>query len=256
LNNDLAAEESLKKFALWEYSAVYWAAHLEEVPREQWTTNTTQQVLELLQPHSPSLLNMVRLNDPDSRQKHSWKMLYSSLAPPLYYAVCLKAVQLTKVLLEDGADLNVYSDVAIFGNSLQRAANDGFETLVELLLKNGAEGNAIGGAYGTALQAAAYQGSENIVKVLLDVGADVNVRGGAYETALQAAAARGHESIVRTLLNHGADVNIHGGVYGTALQAAAYQGSENIVRVLLELGASVNVRGGGWDAALQAAATQ
>ncbi|KAI4212250.1 MAG: hypothetical protein LQ351_004962, partial [Letrouitia transgressa] len=84
-------------------------------------------------------------------------------------------------------------------------------------------------------------GHESIVRLLLDNGADVNAQCG-QSTALIEASFYGHESIVRLLLEKGADINVQGGFNYTALQAALYSSSEreNIIRLLLENGADAS----------------
>ncbi|KAF2677730.1 hypothetical protein K458DRAFT_279074, partial [Lentithecium fluviatile CBS 122367] len=64
--------------------------------------------------------------------------------------------------------------------------------------------------------------------LLLREGADVNAQGGAYGNALQAASSGGHEQVVKLLLKKNADVNAQGGYYGNALYAASDQGYEQV----------------------------
>ncbi|KAF2265163.1 hypothetical protein CC78DRAFT_462244, partial [Lojkania enalia] len=52
----------------------------------------------------------------------------------------------------------------------------------------------------TVLQKMAEKGNETIVDLLIDNGADVNAQGGLYGSALQAASEKGHEQIVKLLL--------------------------------------------------------
>ncbi|KAJ7690388.1 hypothetical protein B0H17DRAFT_983179, partial [Mycena rosella] len=107
--------------------------------------------------------------------------------------------------------------------------------------------------YGSALEAASTFSRTEIVHLLLENGADVNAPGGAYGSALQAASAWGHTDIVHLLLENGADINTAGGYYGSALQAGSVSGEMEIVRLLLEKGADVNTMGGEYGSALQAA---
>lgn len=133
------------------------------------------------------------------------------------------------------------------------AAREGNEAVVRLLLDNGADLNVCGKSWGYALHAASSAGNNQIILMLLECGADINARGGSRGTALHAASFCGHELTVKLLLESGADVNINAGSYGNALQAACFNGHEQIVRVLLENGADVNVRRGVWYDALSAA---
>ncbi|KAJ7278310.1 hypothetical protein C8J57DRAFT_1222168 [Mycena rebaudengoi] len=67
--------------------------------------------------------------------------------------------------------------------------------------------------------------NETVVQLLLNQGANVNAQGGQYGTALQAASMEGHEAVVQLFLNQGANVNAQGGHYGTALLVVARFGS-------------------------------
>ncbi len=54
----------------------------------------------------------------------------------------------------------------------------GYENIVQLLIKKGADVNAEGGEYGNALQAASEEGHENIVQLLIEMGTDVQALDG------------------------------------------------------------------------------
>jgi hypothetical protein len=182
---ELATEESLGRFALWEY-ATHWSSHLEEVARGSWTPTVTERAKQALKPRSQSLLNMIRIRHPESMGPE-WYMM-SELAAPLYYTAAFGNLQLTDLLITSGADINEDSPTSKSGNALQVAALTGNESMVKLLLGKGAGINAQGGLCGNALQAAVYTGKEYMVKLLLDKGANINAQGGKYEYALLAAA--------------------------------------------------------------------
>jgi hypothetical protein len=84
---------------------------------------------------------------------------------------------------------------------------------------------------------------ETVVQLLLNQGANVNAQGGQYGTALQAASMEGHEAVVQLFLNQGANVNAQGGHYGTALLVVARFSSEigsNLNRTRIRRSGSVN----------------
>lgn len=146
--------------------------------------------------------------------------------------------QIVHMLLEYGVDTNAGD-----GSALQYASNreGDDETIVSMLLKNGADVGKQGGFYGYALQAAASQGNGGIAEILLEHGADVNAEGGIHGTALNAACSQGHESLVEILLKNRANPN---SLNGRALHSACSKGHEKIVQVLLKHGAEVNAEGG------------
>ncbi|KAF8518085.1 ankyrin repeat-containing domain protein [Gautieria morchelliformis] len=114
---------------------------------------------------------------------------------------------IVRLLLEEGADA---------------ASSKGYDVIVRLLLENGADCAVLKGHYG-------------IAQFLLEEDADVNFQGGYYSSVLEAASTVGHKNI-------GADDSALQAASscadnGSALQAAAYKGDEGIVRLLLEEGA-------------------
>ena len=250
----LATEESLRQYALWEYVARFLVAHLEEIGVESWTASVRSRATRAFTAQSQSLLNMVRIRDPDHNEEH-WHRTSDKLAKPLYYTASMNAIKLTSLLIDGGADVNDLSSAGYYGTALQAAVCWGHKAIIKLLLENGAEVNTQGGFYGNALQAAAaLKGCKELVPLFLKKGADVNSQGGHYGNALQGAAHAGEQEIVRLLLDNGADVNAPGGLFGNALQAAADCEYREIVELLLSNGANVNAKGGDFGTALQAAA--
>jgi ankyrin repeat protein len=119
-------------------------------------------------------------------------------------------------------------------------------------------GDRVSGIF-TPLALAASDGQVELVQLLLDEGANVNAvswpkprinptwiksEQDRVATALQIAAALGHLEVARVLLEAGADINIPAcGPNGqTALQAATATGNVEIVELLLASGADVNAR--------------
>jgi hypothetical protein len=204
----LVTEEAYERFVIWEYVRRYWINHLEQVPRNSWTDTAITMTSQALTSGSQSLLNMVRLSDPDNDGYKNWKLEFPSLAAPLYYIAAIGAVQVTEFLLDSGCDVNECS-VGEFSCALIKAAYLGYDNVVKLLVDRGADINAQGGIYGTALQAAAYGywNGESIVQLLLDRGADVNAKGGVYGNALQAAVADDKLYSVELLLSQGGEVD-------------------------------------------------
>ena len=132
-------------------------------------------------------------------------ILGASATQALYTASKEGFEKIVRILVEDGADINVQG---VAGNSLYVAAQEGYQVIVRLLLDTGADVNSQG-VIGSALQAASRAGHERIVQLLLDSGADPNSQG-LNTNALQAALQEGHERIVQLLLDSGADPNFQG----------------------------------------------
>ena len=106
--------------------------------------------MSLMSIEQSAYLTWIQLCDPDEPlKKPDPRRGLKSIAMPLYYAASLGLSAITKMLLDQGADVNTQ-----------------------------------GGRYGNALQAASERGHEQMVKMLLDAGADVSAQGGYYDNAL------------------------------------------------------------------------
>lgn len=151
-----------------------------------------------------------------------------------FKAVRDRNLDLIKKCIVSGIDINIecqdngYTfDCNLYGyNALRIAAMNGYEEIVELLLKiPGIDINASPNS--TALIHAATNGHENIVKLLLSTD-KINTNG-----AIGCAAIHGHENIVKLLLQTPI-VDIVDEA-ATGIINAARSGHENIVRLLLNI---------------------
>jgi hypothetical protein len=105
------------------------------------------------------------------------------------------------------------------------AAATGDLGVIERHLANGADVNGRGGKYrSTALQRAALAGREEAAELLIRRGADVNALEGDQSTPLHSAALLGHEKVVHVLVQNGADVNAANSRGETPLGAATLDG--------------------------------
>ncbi|KAH8829745.1 hypothetical protein DL96DRAFT_1706595 [Flagelloscypha sp. PMI_526] len=174
---------------------------------------------------------------------------------PLQGASLVGNLKIVQFLLENGADINAVR--GYYGPALQASAFSGKFKIVRFLAENGADLNALGGHFGTALQAAASNEHLGIVCFLVEKGARVNAVGGHFGTALQAGASSGSLDVIHFLVEKGADVTASGGQFGFALQAgASHREGLGVVRFLIDQGADVNEVGGYFGTALQAGASE
>ena len=198
---DPMAENTLSECKLAQYSAKFWLSHAQRAADR--AAETSRAALHLLSRDNAAYLNWIRIHDPDKPWEGSkFERVIEGTPKPLYYATLYGLGEVTRLLLNGGADVN--AQAGWYGNALQAASSGGYEQVVKLLLDKGANVNAQGGEYDNALQAASEGGHEAVVKRLLDAGADVNAQAGWYGNALQAASHRGHEQVVKLLLGNGA----------------------------------------------------
>ncbi|HHX82024.1 MAG TPA: hypothetical protein GX696_03460 [Pseudomonadaceae bacterium] len=127
--------------------------------------------------------------------------------PALHWLVRIEELDLTRRLLDAGADVNQRNGLNIAALSL--AINNLDVDMVQLLLERGADAHSADNAGETPLMQAAARGSPAIVKSLLATGADVNIREPHYQqTALMHGVRSGSPEVVALLLAAGADPNV------------------------------------------------
>jgi ankyrin repeat protein len=179
-------------------------------------------------------------------------------------------LDIVRLLLTEGADINTVPPGAQYGTALQEAVGQQDLTMVHLLLDNDADPNIPGPTWvdrvaewrtGTALQTAVDANNLGLVHILLEAGARADILTSACEdrrTPLEAALEKfeGEDlmMLVQLLLAAGADVNLtgfhndyleHGGegydvVEKTLLSAAIHSGDVQLVKILIKAGADVN----------------
>jgi hypothetical protein len=208
----------LEASALAIYAAEFWSSHLRKTGDE--SEQLSRLAMSFMSIKKSIYLIWTHLYNPDypGTGPHLGISVIG-ITTPLYYVAMLGLSTITRLLLDEGAEVNAQG--GRYGNALQAASAGGHEQVVKMLLDKGAEVNAQGRVYGNALHIASEGGHEQVVKILLDKGAEVNTQGGHYGNALRAALLGGHEQVAKILLDKGADVNTQGGHYGNALQAAS-----------------------------------
>jgi Ankyrin repeats (3 copies)/Ankyrin repeats (many copies) len=119
---------------------------------------------------------------------------------------------------------------------LWRAAENGHEVVVKLLLEKGAELESKDSEYGrTPLSRAAENGDEAVVKLLLEKGAELESKDKYGQTPLSWAAENGHGAVVKLLLEKGAELEPKDKYGQTPLWRAAVKGHEAVVKLLTSI---------------------
>ncbi|KAE8326257.1 ankyrin repeat-containing domain protein [Aspergillus sergii] len=117
-------------------------------------------------------------------------------------------------------------------SSLSYAAQYGDETVIRLLLREGARIDHFDDDQRTPLSYAAEKGHEGIIKLLLENGAKPDSKDIRRRTPLIYAAEKGHETIVKLLLKKGAEPDSTDIDLRTPLSYAAEEGCECAIRLL------------------------
>ncbi|XP_057299481.1 uncharacterized protein LOC130630100 [Hydractinia symbiolongicarpus] len=111
--------------------------------------------------------------------------LFNNLRPPLCRAVQLKNKNIIQLLLSNGADINL-PNLQNNSTSLYTAVEEGWEEGVRLLIEQKADVNITNNDYPPLSRAVLYK-SKNIVELLLNNGADVNALSKSNLTSMELA---------------------------------------------------------------------
>jgi ankyrin repeat protein len=159
---------------------------------------------------------------------------------PLIKAAAYGRIEVVKLLLEKGADVNKHNEGG--ETPLHYAARHGHVKVMEILLDHGADPTKKGTGCGTPMQWAGRGGQIGAIKVLMRYGVSVNQRGSGDGTALHEAVNHDHPDTVRFLLENGAEVNARLEYGCTPLHlASAGKGNTEIGRILVENGADPTI---------------
>ena len=126
--------------------------------------------------------------------------------PQLYEAVENDDIEAVNLLLRNGADVNAMTKCG--RTVLHKAAKYGLEAMMELLLQAGAHVNLKTRSGKSSLYKASKHGHTRVVELLLTAGADVHARTNWGKTALYQASKEGHDEIVERLLAAGAKMDL------------------------------------------------
>ena len=111
------------------------------------------------------------------------------------------------------------------------ASYKGKSEIVDYLLQNGAEVNAVSDM-GSALMAAVVKNNFEIIEKLVRAGANLNLTDSAHCTALHLAVQFGNIDSVAFLLSHNADKTKLDSKGKTAFEYAVFSGNEEIINLL------------------------
>lgn len=118
---------------------------------------------------------------------------------PLHYGARHGRMEIVKLLLERGADINVKDDV--YGHTALHLAAQGHTKTVKLLLDKGVADINVKNKFGyTVLHIAAEYGNTEIVKLLLDRGIDMHAKNNDGKLAIYYAKQQKQTKIVELLL--------------------------------------------------------
>ncbi|XP_056016411.1 uncharacterized protein LOC125675984 [Ostrea edulis] len=179
------------------------------------------------------------------------KDMVGFLSSPLSAACYSGQVSVVEKLVKAGADVNLQNRWG--DTSLTAACEEGHVSVVKELVKAGAGVNLQNRLGDTPLRATCEKGHVSVVEELVKAGAGVNLQNIWGGTSLITACEGGHVSVVEELVKAGADVNLQNRQGDTSLIAACEGGHVSVVEELVKAGADVNLHNRRGDTSLTAA---
>lgn len=148
------------------------------------------------------------------------------------------ADEILRLLIKKGADLETKD--TIYGQTLLAwAAEKGHEATVKLLLQEGANIESKNLYDRTPIWHAAENGHEAVAELLLQWGANINSKDSRGETPLSHAAENGHGAVIKLLLKKGANIESKNLYNWTPLLHAIVNRHEAVIKLLLEKNANI-----------------
>jgi ankyrin repeat protein len=166
------------------------------------------------------------------------------LGSPLHIAVARRSVEIVKLLIDSGANVDAEGvGSQRKAHPLHVAARVEGLAVATLLLERGAKVDSRDQEGRTPLIIAASNGQTEVAELLLQKGADPLAEESAYhDTAIYIAAMHGHLGVVRLMLSKGVGVNVQNTHTGeTPLWVAAMDNRTDVMEFLLSNGADPNI---------------
>lgn len=159
----------------------------------------------------------------------------------LHEAAVTCNLEAARMLVEAGLDRSALDSAGRTAGELAFTCRDG-SRITELvrLLRVPRPNAAVNPNARWTLQGAAARGDASVVDMLLRLGADVNSVNANGDRAIEAACRKGHAPTVGILLSRGADVKLTSSSGTTVLHEAALGGDPRVVELLIEHGANID----------------
>jgi ankyrin repeat protein len=223
-----------------EYAAMYWGHHSRDIPEEekaiQVLIKTFLNKLLWRRPPLQVLTNEPRI--PSELGLGKYPQDWTPLHVLAYFGIVVKSQR----LLVQGAEIDA-NDNSYKITPLHCAASRGNEEMVEFLLDNGADGNAVARDGSTGLHLATQYNQRKVMKMLLARRLNSQIANKEGATSLQlAVTTEWDEATVPLLVKNKVDVNIRNIKTGdTALHLAIEWRRQRIILYLLDRGASIEM---------------
>lgn len=185
---------------------------------------------------TPGSVSIAELLIHHGAQKNASGLLRKNVTP-IHVAAFCGNMEVAALLIREGANVNAIDDHRF--TPLHNAAAEGHVEVVSLLVSNGGSINARSEDGATPLYFAAKSGHLGAAKVLIGSGAKLDERDNQGNSPLTMAVHEGHAPLVKVLIEAGADVNARGQAMRTPI---FWSTKMEVAKLLIEHGADVNAK--------------
>ena len=228
----------VQRFPLAKYASQHWVDH---ALFENVSSRVKDGIESLFNNDRPHFSRWVQNCNMDSH--YTWRDDSLHEAAPMYYAAFCGFPDVLEKLIRQHPE-HVIASCGPLRTALHAASRMNRLTVVQSLLRHGADVNAPGLWGWTPLLFASYWGCLETARWLIEHGADMDAKAlEGHHTSLHLAASSGNLEIVQMLFEHNANVNARNKTGHTPLQLASSRGDVDIVRFLLNHSVDPKARG-------------
>ena len=159
---------------------------------------------------------------------------------PLTTAVVSGKLKIVSLLISYNLDVNVTTEKGLL-SPIHLAGYHKHQDIMKLLIKSGANLNALDGAGYSPLTSAVYHGNLEIVSLLIDYNLDINKADGNGWSPILIAASKGWNDIFSFLIKRGSDINSKEPNGWSTLNMCISRGEFKMVKLLIDSGVDVNL---------------
>ena len=234
-----ANKETLEDNPLLLYAAHHWVDHARFGDDSERTKDSTRL---LFHPRERHFAVWTRIHD--VLQGVSSTATQGAQLELRYASVCGLPDVVEFLITKYSQNVNPLSNRSL-PTPLYLAATKGYDKVIELLLRHGANVNAMNNQGWTALHVASANGYLPATRILLDHNADTSLQDDYGKTPLHCALENGHLGIALSLIERIGDQDVRDGRNITPLYRASEMGYLEVVLALLKNHADANARGEG-----------
>ena len=240
LSFDGSSSGDTQRYPLLRYAAENWYIHLCTVSLDSNQGSLTTMACELLDHRvTQAFRNWVKLHQSSEHTvgDRTLRLTFTFWTPPLTYACHWGMLEVVRLLLEKGADVNC-KDTIYKRTALMVAAAAGHSKVVEMLLQNGANADLSSGDGETALSEAILSKRVFMIRLLIKHSkTNLNFANGRGGALLQEAARDGDLAFMKLLLDNGANINARSRLSGQcALHYATEAKQPAAMQLILDKG--------------------